>query len=338
VSGATDTLDPIEAAADDIAGSKDLIASVADEISQHQRWLENYHISETKRARRLKREELMYRLELRRRRTVRSAKRSTLAFLILARRVAAFLVRNGTALLIALRDALVRAAAWTAPRARALALTLWRWASAAWSWTWLNAGILARAFLRATSISASWIAVKSRALALILRSRLIAAAAWTWLKAGILGRSLLKAASLGSTWIVLKSKALAVTLHRQLSAASAWTQVNARILARASRKNASTSFAWTAKTSGETARSLQRSLSASAVWTGAKAHSLASFSRATAAAGFSWAALNITGLSLTGRRAKRKTDSRHRALVVRRCTAVACIEPWRAKLPMVRAD
>ena len=120
MSRASYTTDPIEAAEDDIAGSKDLIASVADEINQHQRWLENYRVAEKERARRLKRQELMYLLELRRRRTVRSLRRFSLASLRLARRVASFLVRNGTALVVALGQLLVRCAAWTAPRARAL--------------------------------------------------------------------------------------------------------------------------------------------------------------------------------------------------------------------------
>ena len=63
VAGANDTTDPIEAARDDIAGSKDLIASAVEDLSQHQRWLENYRVSETKHARRIRRQELLYQLE-----------------------------------------------------------------------------------------------------------------------------------------------------------------------------------------------------------------------------------------------------------------------------------
>ncbi|MGZ9111534.1 MAG: hypothetical protein ACXW3X_10720 [Rhodoplanes sp.] len=233
MSGASDTLDPIEAAEDDIAGSKDLIASVADEISQHQRWLENYRVSETKRARRLRRQELMYQLEIRRRRTIRSAKRLTLASLILARRVAAFLVRNGTALLVTLRRLLSRCAAWTAPRARALALTLWRWASAAWSWTTLKAGILARAFLKGASITASWIAVKSRALALTLRQWLSAAYSWMRVEARVLANGFLRAASVSFSWVVLKASALSSKLSEQARHGAKRSALTTRRLLRA---------------------------------------------------------------------------------------------------------
>lgn len=287
MSGASDTLDPIEAAEDDIAGSKDLIASVADEISQHQRWLENYRVSETKRARRLSRQELMYQLEIRRRRTIRSAKRLTLASLILARRVASFLVRNGTALLVTLRRLLSRCAAWTAPRARALALTLWRWASAAWSWTTLKAGILARAFLKGASITASWIAVKSRALALTLRQWLSAAYSWMRVEARVLANGFLRAASVSFSWVVLKASALSSKLSEQ------------------GRHGA--------KRSALTTRRLLRALIANGESVRRRMVAWAMRSPAAPVAG---------GLGPKPRTAKRST-------------ALVCIEPWRARLPMV---
>ena len=52
MTGASDTLDPIAAAEAGIAGSKDLIAAVADDLSQHQRWLAHYHVAEKRHARR----------------------------------------------------------------------------------------------------------------------------------------------------------------------------------------------------------------------------------------------------------------------------------------------
>jgi len=66
------TLDPIEAARADIVGSKHLIASVADDLSQHQQWLENYRVSEKRHACWLQFQEVRYQTELKRRATARS--------------------------------------------------------------------------------------------------------------------------------------------------------------------------------------------------------------------------------------------------------------------------
>lgn len=75
MSGASRTLDPIAAAEAGIAGSKNLIAAVADDLSQHQRWLAHYRVAEKRHARRLWFQELMYQLELRRRRLMRLSTR-----------------------------------------------------------------------------------------------------------------------------------------------------------------------------------------------------------------------------------------------------------------------
>lgn len=342
MSGASDTLDPVEAAEDDIAGSKDLIASVADEISQHQRWLENYRVSETKRARRLRRQELMYQLELRRRRTIRSAKRLTLASLILARRVASFLVRNGTALLVTLRRLLSRCAAWTAPRARALALTLWRWASAAWSWTTLKAGVLARAFLRAASISASWIAVKSGALALTLRRWLSAAYAWTLVEARLLARVSLRAASISASWIAVKSRALALTLRQWLSAAYSWMRVEARVLANGFLRAASVGFAWVALKASVLSSKLseqgRHGAKRSALTTRRLLRALIANGESVRRRMVAWAMRSPVAPAASGLGPEPRTESgqvRPEASAAKRSTALVCIESWRARLPMV---
>ena len=68
MTGASDTLDPIAAAEAGIVGSKHLIASVANDLSQQERWLAHYRVAEKRRARRVKIQEIIYRLELRRRR------------------------------------------------------------------------------------------------------------------------------------------------------------------------------------------------------------------------------------------------------------------------------
>jgi hypothetical protein len=116
VSGAVDTLDPIEAARADIAGSKHLIAAVADDLSRHQEWLENYRVSEKRHARWLQFQELRYQTERKRQALVRALKRSALSVALLVRSIWLFCVRLVTAFV-----------AWLTPRAHALALTLARW-------------------------------------------------------------------------------------------------------------------------------------------------------------------------------------------------------------------
>jgi hypothetical protein len=298
VSRASYTTDPIEAAEDDIAGSKDLIASVADEINQHQRWLENYRVAEKERARRLKRQELMYQLELRRRRTVRSLRRFSLASLRLARRVASFLVRNGTALVVALGQLLVRCAAWTAPRARALALTLWRWSVAASAWTWLMAQVLARALVRAAhafvggaSIGFSWMAAQYRSLDLALGRLLAAGWSWTWRTAVVLARALFKAASISFSWIAVQSLALDLAVGRSLAAGWFWTWLKTQILARALFEGASISFSWIAVQYRALDFALGRSLAAGWSWTSRKTLILARAFLRAASISFSWIVL-----------------------------------------------
>ena len=315
MSRASYTTDPIEAAEDDIAGSKDLIASVADEINQHQRWLENYRVAEKERARRLKRQELVYQLELRRRRTVRSLRRFSLASLRLARRVASFLVRNGTALVVALGQLLVRCAAWTAPRARTLALTLWRWSVAALAWTWLMAQVLARAlvraahaFVRGASIGFSWMAAQYRSLDLALGRLLAAGWSWTWRTAVVLARALFKAASIGFSWIAVQSLALDLAVGRSLAAGWFWTWLKTQILARALFEGASISFSWIAVQYRALDLALGRSLAAGWSWTLRKILILARAFLRAASITFSWIVLTASVLS-----GKLSTQAKHGA-------------------------
>lgn len=293
MSGASRALDPIAAAEAGIAGSKDLIASVADDLSQHQRWLAHYRVAEKRHARRVMLQELMYQLETGRRGLMRLSKRFGLISLRLARSLAAFLSRTSAALLVVLRRVITACAIWIRPRAYALALILRRWLAAFWAWALVTSGILARAGIKAASIALAWTGVQSRALATTLRQRLAAAGVWTLLNTEALARASSNAASIGFACIAAKSRALVLAL--------------------------------------------QRGLSAGAAWTGAKSGALARASLATASAGLSWADLNVRRISHAYSRVGGQADTGHRALVVRRCTALACIEPRRAGLPAMRA-
>ena len=80
MTGASDTLDPIAAAEARIAGSKNLMAAVADELSQQQRWLAHYQVAEKRHARRVRVQGVLYRLELARRALMRFLRRLALLF------------------------------------------------------------------------------------------------------------------------------------------------------------------------------------------------------------------------------------------------------------------
>lgn len=85
MTGASNVLDPVEAAKDDISRSKRLIASTLDDLTQHHSWLESYHRDERRRAQRLRREDALRRLELRRQRAAWLSRRFALATYAFAR-------------------------------------------------------------------------------------------------------------------------------------------------------------------------------------------------------------------------------------------------------------
>ncbi len=124
MTGASDTLDPIQAAEAGIAGSKHLIASVANDLSQQERWLAHYRVAERRHARRLWFQELIYQLELRRQRLMRWSKRLALIALRWARSAAQFLSRTAVSLVSILRRVTTACFVWLRPRAYALALAL----------------------------------------------------------------------------------------------------------------------------------------------------------------------------------------------------------------------
>ncbi|MGH6831624.1 MAG: hypothetical protein ACRECM_01170, partial [Methyloceanibacter sp.] len=216
MSGASRVLDPIEAAEAGIAGSKDLMAAVADDLSQQERWLAHYRLAEKRHARRVKVQELIYQLELGRRRLMRFLKRIGLLSLRLARSIASFVAGTAVALFVIVRRAVTACIVWLRPRAYALALLLRRWLAAFWVWTVATSRMLARASLKAMSIGWAWLVVQSQALAIALRRWGAAAWKWTRINAAILARASLNYASLASSWIATTSLALGIALWRWL--------------------------------------------------------------------------------------------------------------------------
>jgi hypothetical protein len=122
----------------------------------------------------------------------------------------------------------------------------------------------------------------------------------------------------------------------------------AHVLARNSAQGARVASAWTATTSRAAATStragalhLQRNLSTGAAWSGAKAKATAQSSVAASRATYVWAASWATHKMHYGSngylRAKPSLDQNHRALVVRRSTALIRFEPKQGPFPPLPA-
>jgi hypothetical protein len=291
VRGASDTLDPIAAAEAGIAGSKHLIASVADDLSQQERWLAHYRVAERRRARRAKIRELIYWLEMKRQRLARWLRRQALTGLRLARTATTFLWRNAVDLVVFICRTATSCFLWLRPRVYALALTLAAWTLTSLTWALVQARRLARATANATAIAAAWLARRARRLGAILQRWLAAVWTWTRIEAARLARAAVAGASIATTWSAAQSRALARSLRRETIRLAALLQRETVRLA-----------SWTRKKTGHFSRA----------------------SLATASLGFAWT-----------NQAGQPSDARHRALAVRRCTALVSFEPRRARLPAI---
>jgi hypothetical protein len=283
-------LDPIAAAEAEIAGSKSLMAAVADDLSQHERWLAHYQQAEKRHARWVMLQELIYRTELALRRLMRFLRRVSLLSFRLARRVASFTARTAVFVYASIRDAVIACFDWLRPRALAFARLLRRWLVA--SSVWLAAQSRAFAALLARWSSAAWAWTRVHAAIawsfIVASSRAMAAAVLYWLVrtgrrakalARIIGRNSLYAGNVTSAWIASTARAAAVNLRQNLSAAWKWTAVNGRILARASTKNARRASAWGTAQSRAAAASIGRNVSSGAAWSAATAKTTAENAR-----------------------------------------------------------
>ena len=162
-------LDPIAAAEAEIAGSKSLMAAVADDLSQHERWLAHYQLAEKRHARWVMLQELIYRTELALRRLMRFLRRVSLLALRLARRVASFAARTAVFVYTSIRDAVIACFNWLRPRALAFALLSRRWLVASSVWLAAKARALAALLARWSSAAWAW-------------TRMHAAIAWSWIE------------------------------------------------------------------------------------------------------------------------------------------------------------
>ena len=113
MSSAGHILDPVEAAKDDVDRSRRLIAQTLDDLTQHHSWLETYHRDERRRAERLRRQEALERLELKRQRAAFLLRRFAVRSYVFTRAALGFLASKGVAVLASIRTFL----RWAAPRA-----------------------------------------------------------------------------------------------------------------------------------------------------------------------------------------------------------------------------
>jgi hypothetical protein len=333
-------VDPIAAAEADIAGSKDLIAAVARDLGQHQRWLAHYQAAERRHARRVMIQQLVYRLERARRRLAHLLERIALRGLRAAKSFALFLWRTGLGLLDNAGRAARTAFDWGRPRAHASALVLLGWLTVFAAWTVAAADRLAAKSRRLLSAFAAWLAARARmaAHASWLRLRAFAARALATgsLLAGAFRRQLAHfavraaARSRATSRLALARGALgAARLGEQSGrrSRSLFRTIAARVAPRA---------AGSAGRVRAAAGRLKRHLAAASHWTGTAARTRA---RAALAAGAGAVARSLPEARrvLRGREFQAGPQPQRRALAVRRCTALICIEPRRDRLPALRA-
>jgi hypothetical protein len=343
--GASDTLDPIEAARADIAESRNLIASVTDDLSQNQRWFDSYRVSEIRHARRLKRQELMYQLELRRRRLVRFSKRTALSSARDAREAYRTLFAATVATLGFLHRTSLAVGAWVAPRARALGIFLLGHTRARVFWLGVQGRRFGFVCLRAGVAAGAWTAAQARALAQLLARTISRAWSWSARQAPIAWAQAVAAASAGFAWGRANLRALADALRNILSFVSTWIRVELDAVALAAGNTASSIAAWSARRGRRGAvQVVKLSRQVNAVAGDAARVAVASsvsLRQRTASGGRAlrdrlgaWA--QLASAIQAGNPGLGK-GSACRALVVRRSTAVVCVEPWRPRLPTVRA-
>lgn len=307
MAGASNVLDPVETARDDISRSKHLIASTLEDLTQHHSWLESYHREERRRAERLRRQDALRRLELKRQRAAWHARRVALKTYAATRTTIAFLVRNGTDFTI-----------WAAPRAHAGAREAWRLISAASSRSWRAGHALARdAYARAEQAFA-WSIQASDAAGIVFRRWAAARLSELRAHAAILAEPAAKRATVGWTRTRYRTRRLAFALETSLS--HGWSRTQSAV------------SRWIVEEGPELRRAFAREMAAGALRTRLKARNLARAGLDAGTTGRSWL------LSRASQVIEKQSAPQQRALIVRPCTALVCIGPVRTRLPSIIAS
>lgn len=296
MAGAQDTVDPIDAARNDIAGSKDLIASAVEDLSQHQRWLENYRAAETKHTRRLKRKALMHRLgEVLKRvlrallNMARAVGRALRSAAIVLFGVSVRVVKAIGAGLVYLYGLCSRAMAWLLPRLRALLLATGRGLAAAFAWTTLRLNSFARGAAEEARIAYAWSARVSKSFARGAVEEARIAYAWSARVSKAGAKTARERAIAASAWTAPRARALASSASRAIAAALSVASAKGKQGAAATVEAASAGLAWLAIRSEGLARIAAARGSHGLAWLGAKRKTLSRASLAAASRGAAWA-------------------------------------------------
>lgn len=306
MAGASNVLDPVEAAHDDISRSKHLIASTLEDLTQHHSWLESYHREERRRAERLRRQDALRRLALKRQRAAWHARRIAVTVYAATRAAIAFIVTNGAAFAI-----------WAAPRARAGGRQAWDLLRAGSSWSWRTGSALARDGFALAERAFAWSVQSSETAGILFRRWASARLAALGAYAAVRVEPAAKRTAVG--WIRTRHRArrFAFTLERSLS--HGWSKTQSAVAR------------WIIEEAPELRHALAREAAAGAVRTRRTARNLWRASLRASADGWSWT------VARAGRILETRDPAGHRALIVRPCTALVCVEPRRTKLPSVPA-
>ncbi len=158
---------------------------------------------------------------------------------------------------------------------------------------------------------------------------------WSALHGRILARNSLAAARIALAWTAATLREAGLGLALALK----WTAVNVRLFVRAARVEARRASSWGAAHSRTAAVVLKRNMTDGAAWSAAKAKDTAQASIVASRMGYSWAALRMRQVCNGFLRATPPVlNQNHRALVVRRSTAIICFEPKHAGRPALRAS
>lgn len=304
MTGTRDVLDPVEAARDDITRSKRLIASTLDDLTQHHSWLESYHREERRRVQRLAREDALRRLERKRQRAAFLLRRFAAATYATARATTLFLVRNGTAF-----------AAWAAPRAYALSRVTLRFLSDVADRTWAETRMLARrGYGIAETIFVSTVHA-SDAAGVVFRRQVSVHAARLSTRIAVLAGPGVRRATIGWTRTRHRTRRLAFALETRLS--GGWSKTRNGV------------SHWRAVEAPRLGRVLATVIEAGILRTRVQAENFSGTALKAGADGWSGAVSRARHILA------RDAAAKHRALIVRRSTALVCMEPRRSGLPAV---
>jgi hypothetical protein len=214
VSSASDILDPIELAQGEISRSKDVIASAAKELDQHDRWLKDFIAAEkrnrARHARWIRRKQATEHFRLKRQRMARSGKRAALYCAVFARSAS----RSSAKGLAYAGRQIWQCATWVGKNSYALSDVLLKMLSIGASWTSTKVRAVALASFRAVLVSVSWVAAKTKALTAVSLTMLATSFAWMWTNAGILARTARRGVSVSSSLFVVNGRALASQVSR----------------------------------------------------------------------------------------------------------------------------